>query len=177
MSSRSPPPASSSESSSIPGIPIPPIPPMPPPRPPIFLIVSSRSPPPASSSESSSSFHLVKSTLSQCCLVLSSSSLSQYGPSSTFSRANSIHLGLTWYLVCSGSISFSSFMLTSYTFLSAEPVPLKYRESFSTLISGSTTSETLMVTKTIFGLCAQDTLGVRGCPADMMSLVEVNQAL
>ena len=35
------------------------------------------------------------------------------------------------------------------------------RDFFSTLMSGSTTSETLMVTNTICGLWAQDTLGVR----------------
>ena len=35
-------------------------------------------------------------------------------------------------------------------------------------MSGSTTSETLMVTNTIFGLCAQETLGVRA--ADMIGM-------
>ena len=71
----------------MPGIPppMPPIPPMPPPRPPMFFIISSRSPPPPgapaptspSASLSSSSFHLPKSILSQCALVLSASRRSQ----------------------------------------------------------------------------------------------------
>ena len=145
---------------------MPPMPPMPPPKPPMFFIISSRSPPPAppspSASLSSSSFHLPKSTykfkkvrsrsnaeqtLSQCCLVFSARSLSQYGPSSAFSRANSMHLGLTWYLVASGSTykeklktsvllppltSFRNFMFSSKAALSAPPLPLKNRESFST---------------------------------------------
>merc|ERR550525_1731961 len=126
------------------------------PKPPMFFIISSRSPPPAppspSASLSSSSFHLPKSTLSQCCLVFSARSLSQYGPSSAFSRANSMHLGLTWYLVASGSTSFRNFMFSSKAALSAPPLPLKNRESFSTLISGFSTSDTLIVRKMIFGL-------------------------
>merc|ERR1719341_1613417 len=80
MSGLSPPIPAIIEAMSIP--PGPPIPPIPPPRPPMFFIISSRSPPPAappspSASLSSSSFHLPKSTFSQCCLVFSARSLSQ----------------------------------------------------------------------------------------------------
>merc|ERR1719510_2787144 len=153
--------------------PTPGMPPIPdiPPIPPIWAIICSKPCPPVpSSSDSSSSFHLLKSILSQCCFVFSLSNLSQYGPSSFFCKANSIARPLTEYFDLSGSTSFRSSILTAWSFLFGPPVPSKLIYCGFRSIFGFLQSSRQMVMKRIDDLCAHFTGGGGKRPANSLDL-------
>lgn len=110
----------------------------PPPKPPICLIISSKSPPPIpptpSSPESSSSFHLLKSHFSQWCFLLSEHKCGQYDSFwFAFERTISMQRSRLKLLLFSGSISLYRGIVTSYSFFSTPPNPLKYTESLLNL--------------------------------------------